>query len=62
MHFSFEAARNKHDYYSGEDCMKIFCKDACSKENKLCKKEMAPLTNEENISCRNQKICCIRKK
>ena len=34
MHFSFDAARNKHDYYSGKDCMKIFSKGACNKATK----------------------------
>ena len=32
---SFDATKNKLDYYRGYDCMKKFCKRACSKNNQL---------------------------
>ena len=30
-----DATKNKLDYYRGYDCMKKFCKRACSKNNQL---------------------------
>ena len=26
-HCSFDNTKNRHDYYRGQDCMKMFCKD-----------------------------------
>ena len=37
-------------------------KRACNKNNQLRKKEMTPLTDEENKSYKKQKACCICKK
>ena len=48
---SFDAAKNKHDYYRGKDCMEKFSKKLKKHAIKIidCEtKEMIPLTVEEN--------------
>ena len=61
---SFEATKNKHDYYRDKDCMKNFCKDLRKHATKIigCKKKMIPLTGEENKLYHKQKVCHICKK
>ena len=62
---SFDSAENKLDCYKGEACMERFCKDLREHEMKIInyeKKEMIPLTDEENKSYEEQKVCYICKK
>ena len=62
---SFDAAKNKLDYYRGHDCMKKFCKDLKKHATKIInfeKKEMIPLTTEENESYLKKEVCHICKK
>ena len=50
-HCSFDATKNKSDYYRGKDCMKNVFKDLKEHtKNRVnyAKKEMAPLTSDEN--------------
>ena len=50
---SFDATKNKLDCYKGEDCMEMFCKDLREHTMKIIdyeKKELIPLTDEENNS------------
>ena len=65
---SFDATKNKLDYYRGQDYMKKVCETLkehlertinCKKKKK---KEMIPLTDEENESCLKQEVCHICKK
>ena len=47
---SFDNSKNEQKYYRGEDCIKIFCKDLKDQTMKIInyeKKEMIPLTDEE---------------
>ena len=63
--FSFDATKNKLDCYKGEDCMERLCKDLRNHAMKISNsegKEMIPLTNKENKSYENQKVCYISKK
>ena len=57
---SFDLAKNKPDCYGGQDCMERFCKDLKEHVTKIInyeKKEMIPLTDEQNKSHKNQKVC-----
>ena len=57
--------KNKLDCYKGEDCMEKFCKDLREHAMKIIdyeKKEMIPLTNEENEYYEMQKNCYICEK
>ena len=48
---SFDATKNKLDCYKGEDCMEKFYKDLREHAMKIInyeKKEMIPITNDEN--------------
>ena len=56
--YSFDATKNKLDYYKGKDCMKGFCKDAAKKFDHE-KKEMVLLALEES---HKQKACHICQK
>ena len=57
-HSSFNATKNKLDYYRGQDCMKNFCKDLKEHETKVINyKKMIPLTYEENASYLKQEVC-----
>ena len=61
----FDATRNKLDCYRRKDCMEKFCKDLREHAMKIInyeKKEMIPLTYEENKSYKKQKVCYICKK
>ena len=62
---SFDNTKNKFSYHRGKDCMKMLCK--ALKEHAMriisCKKkEIISLTDEENVSYKNQKFCYICKK
>ena len=63
---SFDNTANESSYYRGKDCMKIFCRDLRDQAMKTInyeKKEMIPLTNEEEEgSYENQDICYICEK
>ena len=52
-HCSFDAIKNKHNYYREQDCMKLFSKDLKKHSKTIInyeKKEMMALTNKENES------------
>ena len=62
---SFDATKNKLDYYRGKNCMKNFSLDLREHATKLInyeKKETIPLTKEEKIAHRIKKKCYICKK
>ena len=64
-HCSFDKSKNKLNYYRGEDCMTKFCKDLREHARKIInyeKKDMIPLTKEEEENYNNQKVCYISKK
>ena len=58
--------KKKRDYYRGQDCVETFCKDLKEHVMEIInfekKKEMMPLTYEENESYLKQKVCHICKK
>ena len=62
---SFDATKNKTDYYRGKDCMNRFCKELKNRTIEIInyeKKEMIPLTDEENKYYEKQKDCYMWKK
>ena len=62
---SFDATINKLDYYRRIDCIKVLCKklkDHALKKINYEKKEMIPLSAEENKSYEEQELCHICKK
>ena len=62
---SFDSAENNLDCYKGEDCMERFCKDLREHKMKIInyeKIEMIQLSDEENKSYEDQKVCYIYKK
>ena len=64
-HCSFDNAKNKLDFYSGEDCMKKFTnclKEHVSKIIGYEQNELIELTKEENENHKNQKVCYICRK
>ena len=64
-HCSFDKTKKKLDYYSGDDCMKNFCKDLREHTKKIInyeKKYMIPLTKKEEKHHNKQKVCYICKK
>ena len=64
-HCSFDATKNKLDYYRGKNCIKKFCLDLSDHTAKIInyeKKEMIPLTKKEKKIHRVQKVCYICKK
>ena len=65
-HCSFDTTKNsKPDCYRGEDCMENFCKTLkkhAERINYCEKKEMIPLTDEENKFYENKKCYYICKK
>ena len=64
-HFSFDATKNKIDYYRDKNCMKNFCLNLKEHTIEIInyeKKEMTPLTYEEHQSYKKQTVCYIRKK
>ena len=59
-HCSYDTTKSKLDCCRGKDCMERFCKDLkqCTTKIINCeKKEMIPLTDEENKSYKRQKVC-----
>ena len=57
---SFDKIKNKLDYYIYKDRMGVFCKILKEHVERMIyweKKEMIPLTDEENRSYENQKFC-----
>ena len=57
---SFDSRQNKHNFYSGKDCIKRFCSDVKDIATKIInceEKEMIPLTDNENRSYEKQKKC-----
>ena len=69
-HCSFDSTKlhsteNKLDCYRGKDCLERLCKNLKEHATKIInyeKKEMIPLTNEENKSYEKQNVCYICKK
>ena len=62
---SFNKSNNKLSYYRGEDCMRRFCKDLKDHAIKVIdckKKDMIPLTKEEEDNYNKENICYICKK
>ena len=58
-HFPFGSTKNKLDCHRRKDCMERFCKDLKEHVTKIInyeKKEMIPLTDEQNKSHKNQKV------
>ena len=56
---SFDATKDKLDCYKGEDCMEKFYKNLREHVMKIInyeKKEMIPITNEENEYYEMQKV------
>ena len=56
---SFDATKDKLDCYKGEDCMEKFYKDLREHVMKIInyeKREMIPITNEENEYYEMQKV------
>ena len=63
-HCSLDESKNKLNYYRGDGCMKIFCKNLREHATKIInyeKKKMIPLTTKEEIYQNKQKICYICK-
>ena len=65
---SFYSTKNKYGYYRGEDCIERLCKrlrdlalEIINYKKKNQKKQMIPLTNEENEFYEKQKVCHICK-
>ena len=63
---SFDKKENKLDYYTGKDCIEELCKKLKERATEIInhekkKKEMAPLTQEENNFYNEQDICYICK-
>ena len=59
---SFDEKENKLDYYREKYCIEKLCKKLKKRAMKIInyeKKEMIPLTKEENKSYKEQKICHI---
>ena len=62
---SFDATKNKLDYYKGRDCIKKLCekfKDQAMEIINYKEKGMIQLTDEENKSYEEQEVCHICKK
>ena len=62
---SFDATKNKHDFYRERDCIEKFCKDLKELAMKIInyeEKELIPLTDKENMSYKEQEVCHICKK
>ena len=62
--FSFDATKNRHYFYRGKDCIKIFCKKLKELETEIInykEKEMMPVTDIENKFYEKQKNCHICK-
>ena len=63
--YLFDPTKSKPDCYKGGDCMERFCIDLRKHATRIInyqKKEIILLTDEENKSCKKQKVCYICKK
>ena len=59
---SFNEKENKLNYHRGKDCIEKLCKKLKARAMKIInyeKKEMIPLTKEENKSYKEQETCHI---
>ena len=59
---SFDEEENKRDYYRGKNCIDELCKKLKEHAMEIInyeKKEMIPLTKEENKSYKEQEVCHI---
>ena len=54
---SFKSIKNKYDGYRGKACMKKFLREHAMETTNFKKKKMKLLTNKEQISYENAKIC-----
>ena len=57
---SFDTTKSKLDYYRGTDCIKELCKNLKDQALKIInyeKKEMIPLSEEQNKSYEEQDVC-----
>ena len=64
-HCSFDATKNKFDYYRGKNCMKNFYLDLKEHATKIInyeQKEIISLTKKEEKMYKKQKVCYICKK
>ena len=62
---SFDSKQNKHSFYRGKDCIKIFFGDLKKLATKIInyeEKEMIPLKDNENKFYEEQKECLICQK
>ena len=62
---SFDKTKNRFDYYRDKDCMKKICLDLKKHATKIInhkKKEMTPLTKEEEYKHEKKKLCYMRRK
>ena len=65
IHCSFDATENKLYYYRGKNCMKNFCLGLREHAETIInyeKKEIIPLTKEEEKMHNKQNVCYICKK
>ena len=63
--YSFDATKIRLDYFRGHKCVKKFCKDLKEHATNIInyeKKEMIPLTDEENESYLKEEVCHVCKK
>ena len=61
-HCSFDATKNKFDYYRGKNCMKNYCLDLREHVTNIInyeQKEMIPLPKKEEKMHNKQKVCHI---
>ena len=61
----FDKTKNKYNFYRGRDCIKRFCSDLKELGTKIVnyeRKEMIPLTDNENKYYEEQKECYICQK
>ena len=64
-HCSFDATKNKLDYYRGKNCMKNFClylREHATKIINYEEKDIIPLTYKENKLYKNQIFLIYAKK
>ena len=62
---SFDKTKNRLDCYKGKDCMKNFCLDLKKHARKIIyhkKKEMTPLTKQEEYKLEKKKFCYMYRK
>ena len=64
-HCLFDTTKNRFNYYRGKNCMKNFCLDLKEHATEIIgneRKEMIPLTKQEEKMPNKQKFCYICKK